>query len=270
MRNFPEIHPLNASPEIATIYADIKLTSGLSLVNLIWRHFATLPGVLDWAWNAVRPLVASEQMIAARQRLMENIHFPTLNPLTIDAWHKIGLSDADLNDFSELIKNYVRGNCTNLIALTALRLRLDGADGITPTFTPAELTSSSPPLPPIPRIDSLDSARGQAIKNLALRHDGAQDGIIPSLYLELARWPVLIDCLPNWLAPLYTPTSMRVARASACHAAETEAMTMLPKLPAAPANVQAMRPALDQFTSFIIPDLAPVCIAVERILPARL
>ena len=267
MNNLPEIHPLNAPPEIATIYADIRLTSGLSLVNLIWRHFAALPGVLDWAWDAARPLVASEQMVAARQRVMANIALPTLNPLTIDAWRAMGLSDADLNDFRDLIANYVRGNCTNLIALTALRLKLDGAVGATPVFVPAEPPKAAAPLPPIPRIDSRDPERAQAIKALALRHDGAQGGIIPSLYLELARWPAFIDYFPNGLAPLYTPSAMLAASTSACRAAEDEAMTMLPSVPAAPANVQAMRPALDHFTRFIIPDLTPVCIAVERLLP---
>ncbi len=152
MNNRPEIHPLNAPPEIATIYADIRLTSGLSLVNLIWRHFAALPGVLDWAWDAARPLVASEQMVAARQRVMANIALPTLNPLTIDAWRAMGLSDADLNDFRDLIANDVRGNCTNLIALTALRLKLDGAVGATPVFVPAE-----PPRLPRPCLPYLAS-----------------------------------------------------------------------------------------------------------------
>jgi hypothetical protein len=200
---------------------------------------------------------------------MANIALPILNPLTIDAWRAMGLSDADLNDFRDLIANYVRGNCTNLIALTALRLRLEGAVGTTPIFVPAGPPTTAAPLPLIPRIDDLDPERAKAIKELALRHDGAQGGIIPSLYLELARWPALIDHFPNWLAPLYTPTAMLAARTYACRAAETEAMAMLPVVPAAPANVQAMRPALDHFTRFIIPDLTPVCIAVERLLPGK-
>jgi hypothetical protein len=267
MSDLPEIHPLNAPPEIAAIYADIRLASGLSLVNLIWRHFAALPGVLDWAWDAVRPLVASEQMIAARQRLMANITLPSISPLTLDAWRAMGMTESDLNDFRDLIANYVRGNCTNLIALTALRLRLEGALGTGPALASAEPPPAAVSVPPIPRIDSLDPKRVQAIKALASRHDGAQSGIIPSVYLELARWPALIDHFPNWLAPLYTPTAMLAARTSACRAAEAEAIAMLPTVPAAPVNVQAMRPALEHFTRFIIPDMTPVCIAVERLLP---
>ena len=40
MTNFHEIHPLNASPEIAAISADIRAVSGLAMVGLIWLHFA--------------------------------------------------------------------------------------------------------------------------------------------------------------------------------------------------------------------------------------
>jgi hypothetical protein len=39
---FAEIRQQDATPEIATMYADIKTVSGLLLVNLIWRRFATL------------------------------------------------------------------------------------------------------------------------------------------------------------------------------------------------------------------------------------
>ncbi len=267
MTNFPQIHPFDASPDIAEVFTDIRAVSGLAVINLIWRHFAALPGVIDWVWTAVRPIIASQQMIAARQRLMENIDLPELEPVTLDAWRSIGLADSDLADFHELIANYVRGNCTNLIALTALRLRLEGAQGTSPVFITAAPPPIAAPLPPLPRIDSLEPERAYAVNALAKRHEGAQSGIVPSLYLELARWPILIKYFPIWLAPLYSPLTIQVARESACHVAQTEAMAMLPTLPTCLDNVQAMRPALDQFTRLIIPDLIPVCIAIQRICP---
>jgi hypothetical protein len=49
MTGFAEIREAHASPAIAAIYAKIRHGSGLPLVNLIWRHFAALPGVLPWA-----------------------------------------------------------------------------------------------------------------------------------------------------------------------------------------------------------------------------
>ena len=267
MTDFPQIQPIDASPEIAKVFTDIRFVSGLAVVNLIWRHFAALPGVIDWAWPAVRPIIASQQMIAARQRLMESIDLPLLEPVTLDAWRTIGLSDTDLADFRELITNYVRGNCTNLIALTALRLRLEGAEGSSPVFIPADPPPIAASLPPLPRIDYLEPELAHAIQALAKRHEGAQSGIVPSLYLELARWPILIKYFPLWLAPLYAPLTIQATREATYHVAQTEAMAMLPTLPTSLDNMQAMRPALDQFTRLIIPDLIPVCLAVQRLLP---
>jgi hypothetical protein len=269
MTNFPEIHPLNASPEIAAIYADIRAVSGLSMVNLIWRHFAALPGILEWAWKGVRPIVASQQLVAARQRLIDAIELPALPPVTAEAWQAAGVGGVELTAFQDMMADYVRGNSTNIIVLTALRLRLEGVDHIAPTLSAAPTLAMATPSAPLPRIDSLDPSLASAVRALAQRHEGAQGGIIPSLYLELARWPALTETFPQWLEALYEPATMRAARDSTCRAAEREALTLLPALDSAPSNVTEMRPALERFTRLIIPDLTPVCVAVQQLLPER-
>ena len=269
MTTFPEVHPLNASPEIAAIYADIRAVSGLAMVNLIWRHFATLPNILEWAWKGVRPIVGSQELVEARKRLVEAIELPTLPHVTAEAWRTAGLNNTELTTFRDMMADYVRGNSTNIIVLTALRLRLEGINHDTPavsaTLAPAALT----PSPPLPRIETLDPGLASAIRALAQRHEGAQGGIIPSLYLELVRWPALTDTFPRWLESLYEPSAMRRARESTCRAAEREALTLLPELEPTPTNVAEMRPALERFTRLIIPDLTPVCVAVQRLMPAR-
>ena len=269
MTNFPEIHPLNASPEIAAIYADIRAVSGLSMVNLIWRHFAALPDILEWAWKGVRPIVASQELVAARQRLIDAIKLPALPPVSSEAWQAAGVGGVELAAFQDMMTDYVRGNSTNIIVLTALRLRLEGVDHTAHTLEVAPTPATATASPPLPRINTLDPKLAEAIRALAQRHEGAQGGIIPSLYLELARWPALTDTFPEWLAALYEPSAMRKARESTCRAAEREALTLLPALSSTPPNVAEMRPALERFTRLIIPDLTPVCVAVQRILPER-
>ena len=269
MTNFPEVHPLNASPEIAAIYADIRTVSGLSMVNLIWRHFAALPGIIEWAWKGVRPLVASQELLEARIRLINAIELPPLPPVNAEAWRTAGVSGAELTAFRDMMADYVRGNSTNIIVLTALRLRLEGINHAPSAFTAAPAAVGMAPAAPLPRIDTLDPTLASAIRALAQRHDGAEGGIIPSLYLELARWPALTDTFTHWLGALYEPSAMQRARESTRHAAEREALNLLPALDSAPPNVAEMRPALERFTRLIIPDLTPVCVAVQRLLPAR-
>jgi hypothetical protein len=186
MTNFPEVHPLNASPEIAAIYADIRAVSGLSMVNLIWRHFAALPGVLEWAWKGVRPIVSSQELVEARKRLIDAIELPSLTPVTAEAWRTAGVNGAELTAFRDMMADYVRGNSTNIIVLTALRLRLEGINHAPSAFTAAPAPVSMTPASPLPRIDTLDPTLASAIRGLAQRHEGAEGGIIPSLYLELA------------------------------------------------------------------------------------
>ena len=52
----PSIAEAAATGEIAEIYADIRSVLHTSVVNLIWRNLATLPGALHWTWSTLRPL----------------------------------------------------------------------------------------------------------------------------------------------------------------------------------------------------------------------
>ena len=48
-----------ATGRIAEIYAEVRLFSGVPYVSSLQRYLATLPGVLEWAWDAVRPAMVS-------------------------------------------------------------------------------------------------------------------------------------------------------------------------------------------------------------------
>ncbi len=262
-----EVRPADASPEIAAIYADIRAVSGVPVVNLIWRHFASLPGVLEWAWEAVRPLIGSEEIAAARQRLEAAVEIPAVTARTGANWEEAGVPAAELADIRAVVTGYIRGNLTNLIALTALRLRLDRPDASPASFSPAPEQSRAPPLPPLLRADALPAGVARDVRALAAKHDGTSDGTIPSLYLALAVWPGVLRVLPVWLEALYAPDTLREARSSAVRAAEAEASALLPAIGPAPPGLPVMRPTLDRFTRLVIPDMVPVCLALKDLLP---
>ncbi len=48
----PAVIETEATGETARIFADIRETLGSPVVNLIWRHLATVEGGLEWAWTA--------------------------------------------------------------------------------------------------------------------------------------------------------------------------------------------------------------------------
>ena len=65
-----------ATGETAEIFCDIRTTLGNGVVNLIWRHIATIEGALPWVWKAVEPLYISDVLKNEAGFLCENIKLP--------------------------------------------------------------------------------------------------------------------------------------------------------------------------------------------------
>ncbi len=211
----------------------------------------------------MRPLVGSEEMQATRARVAAAVALPSIPQLAPTALAEAGLDAAGLGALRAMMAAYVRGNLTNMVALTALRLRLDAPDRPAARLSPAPAAPAALPLPPLSRIEALPADLAATVRALAATHDGAGDGVIPSLYLALAPWPGVATALGSWLGPLYAPEAMRVARGSTVRAAEQKAAAMLPAVGPAPEGLAAMRPTLDRFTRLVVPDLISVCIALE-------
>ena len=56
LRELPEAE---ASGNAREIYEEIKSLCGVPMVALIYRHLATIPGALEWAWALLRPVMAA-------------------------------------------------------------------------------------------------------------------------------------------------------------------------------------------------------------------
>jgi hypothetical protein len=265
MMSLPEIRESEAPPNVAAIYAEIRTASGLPLVNLIWRHFAALPGVLPSAWATVRPLVASAAMETARSRLAAAIPLPASGAAD---WRAAGCGEVDLARIRAILGAYTRGNLTNLLALTALRIRLTEPEtAAAPPLPPGPVPEAPPALDVLPRLADLPAQVAADVRTLAARH-GVPEGVIPSLYLHLAHWPGVLRALPGWLGPLFAPGVLEGARDAVRQLAEQEAASMLPSELVLPAGAQiAVRSALDEFTGRVIPDLLPVCLTLSRLCP---
>jgi hypothetical protein len=76
----PAIAEANATGENAEIFADIRRVLGVDVVNLIWRHLATIPGALPRAWGSLRPLYVDGTIGAEAAALHGDLDFPRLPP----------------------------------------------------------------------------------------------------------------------------------------------------------------------------------------------
>jgi hypothetical protein len=259
-----ELREVDAPPDIASIYAALRQASGVPLVNLIHRHFATLPGVLPWVWQAIRAPLEDGRLAGARDRLAAALPLPPTAPLPAAA-----LTATDRTALAALVEVYNRGNLTNLILLTALRRTLEGAPaGSGPPPPAIAAPTMLPAPPPLPKLADLPPALAEAVRALAARH--GTGGVVPSLYLHLAHWPAIPAALPAWLGAALDPAAIAAGRDAAVRLATAEGDALRPAL-----DVQGEVPngqrepvlaALDQFTRQVIPAMVPIGLALRRVL----
>jgi hypothetical protein len=181
-----EIAEAEAVGEVATIYRRIKEVQGSPVVNLIWRHLATIEGGLAWAW----PLAEG-----ARPKIEI-----TMKPMLefIDrcvAGH--GLVGVKLTPppptAVEVLRAYERGNCWNLLATTILAAV---RSGVSPPGGGSEPVSFAPILGSVPallRYSDLDDRTRVQVDELSSVGPGSSSGVRPSLWLHLANWPDLLN-----------------------------------------------------------------------------
>ncbi|TCH99546.1 hypothetical protein EJV46_02400 [Roseococcus sp. SYP-B2431] len=235
-----EVREADAPPEVAAIYAQLREACGLPLVNLIWRHFATLDGVLPWAWNSVRPTLPL--LAGARERVRAALAVPSL-PVGEEA--------------ARLAALYNRGNLGNLILLTAL-LRGKQGHSTAPEAPPPEMLPASVPLP---KLEELPAATARAVRALGALH-GHEAGVIPTLYLHLAHWPALPTPLCAALSPMIATGRIAALREAVLAAASVEADGLRPCLAAPPEPpaeaLSAARGTLRLFVTRVIPEMVPI------------
>lgn len=204
----PEIKEEDAEGDIAALYDDVRAVIGVPMVNLIFRHMATVPGCLLWAWATIRPLYLNSAIPNAAAALTTEVmpgQAVDLSP-AINTAH---LSPSDIHGIGQVLDAYGRANPMNLIGLQVIDLALDSAaqkpalDRVKPLSIDA--LSRPPDLRPLLPMADPATASPQtrdALKRLAHQIHRADTGVIPSLYRHFGDWPGFLDALEPALNPL--------------------------------------------------------------------
>jgi hypothetical protein len=272
---FSEIREADASGDIADIYRQLRLALRLPMVNLIYRHFATIPGGLPFVWSRLRTPLRDRSLDRARERLAQRPEI--VNALSLDDRRLLrSMPVSGRRDVLAIVEFYNRGNLTNLIGLTAIGMLLEQAapaDG--PLPAPASALDDVPvePVPPLPRMDDLPADTASLVRSLAARHSGAASGITPSLYLHLGCWPDHLAAIDESLTPAFADGSVARAAETSRRLAQDEAAKLLPAMrsgPPPPDDVaDALRAPIGLFTASVIPEMVPIGLALSRVLRAN-
>src|SRR5437588_9438050 len=115
----PSILETDARGETAEIYADIRKVLGTSVVNLIWRNLATMPGALPWTWSTVRPLYIGAAPLHA-EAVRRTIALPEWPGFSADTLLAAGIDESDQVIIRNVLDSYQYTNALALVVLSAL------------------------------------------------------------------------------------------------------------------------------------------------------
>jgi hypothetical protein len=230
-----------ATGQIAEIYDEIRRFSGVPYVSSLQRYLATMPGVLEWAWQAIRPAMISGVIPETGWRLAASVSLAPLPPVSTKQRNAWKLDESAGAAIASIAENFVRVSPVNLMTGACLRLLLtapppDGP-GITETWQPPEML---PPMPGNADPQALPEEQRAVLMRFATEVDGAP--FIPALYRQLARYPAFLAWLADALVPRLTAPETNAARAGF-------RATALNAAPAVVARLRDVGPAPDTETT---------------------
>ncbi len=208
-----------ARGEIADLYTDIRATLGVPVVNLVWRHLASVEGALPWAWQAVRPAYRSGAVARHAERLKAGLVLPRPTPVPLEVFNALGLAPAARSGLINVIDSYDRSNPLNWLALSAL-LRAgdeperDGAANDASAATGRGATSERLldfTLPSLLALGDMAPATALLVNRLNALGNDRDDNILASMYRHLAHWPPLLALMWAQMSALDADGQLRSA-----------------------------------------------------------
>lgn len=251
----PAITEAAATGEIAELFDDIRTTVGVRVVNLVWRHLATMDGALPWAWAAVKPLYLKGLPDAAMATFHETMDVPRLPSLAGDEPASV---DA-------VLASYDHSNTINLFALGALRAWLRGEVARDGTVAPG-LRKAAPDLA-LPKLASEEDVAPETwalVLRLNKFGDEPQPLILASMYRHLAHTPAFLQRVEGALAPVAADGSLRRAilgnRQVAAELSSRIARAISAKRPVLAAEIEE---AVGLFVDHAIGKMVTICRAIR-------
>jgi hypothetical protein len=235
-----ELPEASATGRIAEIYDEIRRYSGVAYVSSLQRYLATLPGVLEWTWAALRPAIVSGAIAQTGWRLAGSFGLSPAEPVVLASLHAWGVDTAGVTAIRNVAANFVRVSPVNLLTGACLAQLLRGArpggSGFTVGWTPPLML---PAMPGNVDLERLPPDQRAVLMRFATEVDGVP--FIPALYRQLAHWPGVLRWLADELAPRFAATETTSARAAFRLAARDAAPDIVRRLPALPDNLPPER-----------------------------
>jgi hypothetical protein len=262
-----------ATGALAEIFEDIRQVLAVKVVNLVWRHLATIDGALPWAWSCLRPLYVDGSVGLKARALRRTLALPSAPSPTAAVFAGLGLDRDALRGIGDVLDAYDRTNAMALVALSALCSVLAG--GVPAGVSARQRVAERPraiSLPPLPVLNEL--SRETAALVVALNGFGTRrsEPVLASMYRHLAYWPPYLAFAWLFLAPIDADGRLTAAIDEARSTAARHAAALLPAMghpPSAlsPGLASSIAAALEPFVGDVILKLVVICALLRRATP---
>ncbi len=228
-----ELKESEARGRIAEIFTDLRYSVGVPMVNLIFRHLATVPGCLEWLWDCVGLYYVDGTLSRCAADITRK-QPQLVVPLRQDDLQRCGIDANAKNAIQMTCVAYARANPINLLALRMVELILDRASSapdqsyVAPPRAPRMALA---PLPPMGDLEHLPRATMDRLRALAIQIHGADGPVIPSFFRHFTQWPDFLHLLHDRLSPVMS--ALNAATPDFENAARNRAESLLRVVPRA-------------------------------------
>lgn len=227
MKRLEEVAESEATGRVAEIYDEIRTVFGQPFVNLVYRHLAVTPELLERTWVALRRLLASPASADAAAELAESA-VPHVVEIPVQALGAIGIDASEFAEIVATIDAYTRANTRNLLGMTALlEAPTTGSDtdhrrstaGQVPSAVLLPLRDLRDLEPPVRALletmsPAITGDESPLVVPSLWRHFGHRPALLALLWTVL-RGPLLDDSMARHAAELTQSAKLRVPHLSA-------------------------------------------------------
>ena len=198
----PEISFAEAEGDTRLIYEAIAQALGVRLVNLVYRHLATIPGCLEWAWGVVGPAFQGGHFAKWGPELAHHVEWDMIAEAPTYSLEALGLAPDEADAVLHTMDAYNRANPMNALSLEVLAraLRENRPAALLPLRSAT--TVDLPELLPMAAMDTLPASTRALLDRIAIQTVGKGAPIVPSLFRHFVEWPSLLGAMTEILEPV--------------------------------------------------------------------
>ena len=263
-----ELAERDATGEAAAIYAEIRHLGGVPMVALIFRHFATLPGALEWMWSAVGPAWRSGALQQAAWRVAREAPLQPLLPVSRPALRALDVDEAGEREIAIVLEAYNRANPENMLTMLCVSRLLRGHVA---TAVPSS-DSWSPPAAPAPLVAMGDVTRlprelSDLLDLVSAPGEPGTPRVVQSLYRHFLHRPAFLALAITLLRQRFDDGSIdgEVAQMNARMSEQAE--RLVASMDAPPAPHPGIAPVSARFSGRVIPQMIVVGRLLEECMP---